>query len=772
MLLKEREAAASAAGRVAPSAGCSTMDQELHLLILEDTTTDAELAVRQLRSAGMNCAWRRVETEEAFREALRETPPDIIISDYTLPGFGGSAALALAVKEAPGTPFIFVSGTIGEERAIEVLKHGAVDYVLKTNLARLAPAVRRALEEAASRRARRKAEERVARLTRVLQMLSGINTAVVRIRDRTQLLEEVCRIACDVGNYAFAFVALIDPRSRLAYPVAWAGAGVEARDQARFSLEDAAGTEESVTGCALRTGQSVVCENVLNQTAGIAYRERTFAAGVSCLASVALLVDDTPVGAFTVGVAESDVVDEEELRMLQEVAANISFALQYLQKENTVRLLSYFDPVTGLAKRTLFCERLARLLARYAGTDPQVVIVAFDIERLALINDSLGRHTGDLVVQCVADGLKRQFGNTENLAHLDGGAFAAMITGQKSYEDAVRVLHNHITAICGRPLGVAGHEIPVTVKAGLAHFPENGADAESLLQNAEAALHQARGSGNRYLRYRRTMSSEVLERLALEQRLRAALEANQFVLHYQPTVELVSGAIVGAEALLRWRDPARGLVAPDGFLSVLESTGLIIEVGEWVLQQATADLRRWQQLGNGPMRVAVNVSPVQLRLQDFAARFLAIAQLRAQGFGGLDVEITEGVLLEDPVFLAGALQTLRDEGVRVAIDDFGMGYSSLSRLSQLPVDTLKIDRSFITPLVGDPTAQAVVSTIVSLARAFKLGTVAEGVETVEQLKLLQSLGCEQSQGYLHSRPVPAEQFEALLSTDQNNQAVC
>ncbi len=171
------------------------------------------------------------------------------------------------------------------------------------------------------------------------------------------------------------------------------------------------------------------------------------------------------------------------------------------------------------------------------------------------------------------------------------------------------------------------------------------------------------------------------------------------------------------------------------------------------------------------MRVAVNVSPVQLRQQDFAARFLAIAQLRAQGVGGLDIEITEGVLLEDPDFLAGTLQTLRNAGVRVAIDDFGTGYSSLSRLSQLPVDTLKIDRSFITRLVGDPTAQAVVSTIVSLARAFELGTVAEGVETVEQVKLLQSLGCEQSQGYLHSRPVPAEQFEVLLTTDQDNQTV-
>jgi diguanylate cyclase (GGDEF)-like protein len=732
-------------------------------LILEDNVCDAELAVRQLRRAGIACAWQRVETETAFRDALRESPPDVILSDYSLPGFDGASALAWVVREAPDTPFIYVSGTIGEERAIDALKHGAVDYVLKTNLTRLAPAVRRALEEAASRRARRRAEERVGRLTRVLRMLSGVNAAVVRIRDRTQLLQEACRIAHEVGDYAFAFVALIDPRTRCASAVAWAGAGAEARDQARFPVEAADTTDVSVTGRALRTGQSVVCESVLDATSGHACDERRFAADVNCLASVSLLIDDTPVGALTVGAAARDAVDDEELRMLEEMAANISFALQYLHQENAARLLAYFDPLTGLAKRTLFCERLARVLGRHAGTPSPVVIVAFNIERLGLINDSLGRHTGDRVVRCVADGLKRQFGDAENVAHLEGGAFAVMIQGQKSYEDAVRLLQDHLTAVCGRPLEVAGRALTVNLKAGLAHFPEDGMDAESLLQNAEAALHQLRTSGDRYLLYRREMSAEVLERLALEQRVCAALEADQFVLHYQPQIELTSGAIVGAEALLRWRDPVRGLMAPEVFLSVLESTGRIIEVGEWVLRQAAADLRHWQALSHRPLRVAVNLSPVQLRQPDFAARFLAIAPSPVHGAGGLDVEITEGALLEDPTFLARTLQTLRDAGVSVAIDDFGTGYSSLSRLSQLPVDTLKIDRSFTSRLVGDVTAQAVVSTIVSLARAFALSTIAEGVETLEQAKLLESLGCEQSQGYLHSRPVPAEQFEALLS---------
>ena len=220
---------------------------------------------------------------------------------------------------------------------------------------------------------------------------------------------------------------------------------------------------------------------------------------------------------------------------------------------------------------------------------------------------------------------------------------------------------------------------------------------------------------------------------------------------------------MGAEALLRWRDPQHGLAQPEVFLSVLESTGLIVEVGAWVLRQAAADLRRWRQLGFASMRIAVNVSPVQLREGDFAERFFKAAEWQPGVQSGLDIEITEGALMDDAVALTRTLQSLRDAGAKIAIDDFGTGYSSLSRLSELPVDTLKIDRSFTNRLVGDQTAQAVVSTIVTLARAFKLSTVAEGVETVEQLGVLETLGCEQSQGYLHSRPVPVERFEELLA---------
>ena len=740
------------------------MEQALRLLILEDVAAEAELAVKALETAGLDCTWQRVDSETEFRAGLRELRPDVILSDFSMPRFDGMSALALAAAEATDTPFIFVSGTIGEECAIEALKHGAVDYVLKNNLARLAPAVQRALAEAAAHRAQRQAEERIARLTRVLQMLSGINTAVVRVRNRTQLLEEACRIAHTVGSYVCAFVVLIDPPSRVARAAAWTGAGSDRQEELSFKVDDGGWGEpgESITDRALRTGETAVCDDITQVAGPWRYADMLAALGIRCVASIPLLIDDTPVGAFTVGGGEPGTFSEEEVRMLQEVGANLSFALQYLHKEDAVRFLSYFDPLTGLAKRSLFCERLARSLGRHAGESQEAVVVAFDVERLGAINDSLGRHVGDRVVQSVADALRRNFGGSEWLAHLEGGSFAAMVLDCASYEEAVRLIHDRVTAAFGKPLTLAGHEVTVTVRAGLARYPENGADAEALLQNAEAALHKARNTGERFLRYRRELSSEVADRLALERRLRAALDCDQFRLHYQPKISIATGELVGAEGLLRWDDPERGIVGPAAFLAVLESTGLIVDVGEWVICQAARDLARWGKLGLRPIRLAVNVSPLQLRDPEFLTRFFAAAGRNLAGERGIDIEITEGALLDDAMFLGRTLQVMRDEGVRVAIDDFGTGYSSLSRLADLPVDTLKIDRSFISRLAGDRTVQAVVGTIVTLARAFELSTVAEGVEREEELALLKTLECEQSQGYLHSPPLPVEVFEKLL----------
>ena len=744
-----------------------SMDQTAptRLLILEDEVTDAELAVHRLERSGIRCLWKRVETRADFSLALHEFRPDIILSDYTLPGFDGLGALEIAQREVPETPFVFLSGTMGEELAIEALKRGAMDYVLKTNPARLPPAVRRALEQAEERRARRAAEERVQRLTRVLQLLSGVNAVVARTRERMDLLQEVCRLAIEVGGYNTAVVAMIEPGTRTARPVAWSGVANEAMDRLQFTIAERPEHDTSAIGAVLRSGEVFVYSPTSHACPATDTPAGPMQSSSRATVVLPLLVDGTPVGAFELTSGHSALLGDEELRMLREIAANVSFALQYLHKEDAVRFLSYFDPMTGLAKRSLLCERLAQLLARQVTPLPAPAVAVFDIKGLSAVNDSFGRHVGDALLQLVADRLRRRAERPELIGHLGGGTFAIVLNQYSADPDALHHLKDYFAQLFERPFTVEGRQIPVSVQSGLARYPEDGQEANVLVQNAEAALRHARESGEQYLRYRTGLSSELAQRLALEHRLRRALDAGQFVLYYQPKVNIVTGTIDGLEALLRWRDPERGLISPAQFLSVLESTGLVVPAGDWVLQQAIADGRRWRALGLREVRIAVNVSPIQLRERGFMERLLELLG-DASGSGcGIDLEVTESTLMEESGLLVQRLRELRTLGVRIALDDFGTGYSSLGRLARLPVDTLKIDRSFTSRLPDDASAATLVSTIIGLARAFDLATVAEGVETAAQLDWLKEAGCHLVQGYLVGPPRPREDIETMLASE-------
>jgi diguanylate cyclase (GGDEF)-like protein len=737
----------------------------VRLLFVEDVDSDAELAVRRLRKDGVECTYKRIETESAFVEALRENGYDIILSDFSLPQFDGMSALALARRESPDVPFVFVSGTIGEERAIEALRCGAVDYVLKSNLKRLAPAVTRALREAEQKREREAQQSRIARLTRILEMLSGINTAVVRIRERLELLHEACRIAVTTGHYATALVSFIEPGTRTARPRTWAGKGGEVMSSLVFSIASTAEEDTSVTGRVLRTGETFLCNDITRADRTVSRFPTLRNAAFKSIVALPLTVDGTTVGAMTLTAQDSDAIAGEELALLAEVAANLSYALQYFEKEDAVQFLSYFDPLTGLAKRVLFCERLASRLTVRQAEEAQPAVAMVDIEHLSIINDSYGRHAGDHLLRMIADRLRSRF-NNESLAYFGAGCFAMLLENAASQDQSLRELQQHILAIFERPFRIEAHDVPVTVKSGLACRGSGSLDAEALVQNAEAGLRQAKAGGEQYQHHRLDLSSKLAARLALEHRLRGALESERYLLYYQPKINIATGRLDGVEALLRWDDPERGIVLPGEFLPILESTGMIVSVGEWALQQAAADCRRWQATGLRPLHVAVNCSPLQLRRAGFAEQVLDIVSGWTGGGWGLDLEITESLLIDPASSEVMKLRALRNAGVRVAIDDFGTGYSSLSRLSDLPVDTLKIDRSFIDGLPGDRACARLVPTVISLARAFDLVTVAEGVETRAQLNFLERAGCMQSQGFLHAQPMPAAALEALLALEQ------
>jgi len=859
--------------------------QEMRVLFVEDATPEAELAVRELKAGGIPCAYRIVDSEEPFRAALREFRPHLILSDFTLPTFDGLTALEIAVKVSPETPFIFLSGTIGEERAIEVLRRGAVDYVLKGNSARLVPAVKRALREVAERRQRRLAErrireseerlrdiidttqdwiwelnpegryvfssksvmgilglapdallgshyadyvhpddlqaysdhisrlnsgqrtmsgvvarwrhsdgeyrwlegnllalvsgagraagfrgthrdiserkqhlERIASLTRTLQMQSGINAAVVRIRDRDELLREACRLSLQVGGY-HAMIALTSFDGKRAIPWHWTGEALADLIPAGFEL-GAAEPDLSLVARALRTGEIVVCSDLRNSEPPVFQQRDAVPAGIQSVLILPLIVDGARIGVLVLASSEPDLARDEEVMLLQDVVANLSFALQYRQKEDAAEFLSWFDPLTGLAKRALVCQRIDRMLRNRLELHGAPAVVAFDVMHLSNVNDTFGRHVGDLLLQHVSDRLKQHIEDDKCIGHLGGGTFVLVLPqSQTSVENVTALLEN---TVFKETFTIEGRAVRVSFKSGIARCPDDGEDGNTLVQKAEAALKLAKDSGEKYLHYQMQMHSDVADRLALEHRLRIALDEHQFTLHYQPQVNIATGRIDSVEALLRWNDPVNGLTLPGGFLQVLESSGLIVPVGDWVLRQAAMDCLRWQRSGVGPVRIAVNVSALQIRRRAFVETVLAnAASCAAEGYG-LDLEITETSLLQDLEGTNRKLREVRSAGIRVAIDDFGTGYSSLGLLSKLPVDLLKIDRSFISGLPTDRASVTLVSSIIGLASAFNLTAVAEGVEKKPQLEILRQLRCDQSQGYLHSRPVPAKELDNVL----------
>lgn len=600
------------------------------------------------------------------------------------------------------------------------------------------------------------------RMSRVLRMQSAVSSAVLRIRDRDELLQEICRVATQLAGYDRAVVSLVEAGGRRARPRFRAGMGTDFPEPEFLDIGDETEPDTSLTSRALRTGEITVCSDLTRSEPPVAMRERLVELGFNAVLALPLIVDGRSVGALTLASRDPAFVGDDEIILLKDMSATVAFAIRSQERADAFQSMASYDPVTGLAKRPLFCERVDSMLARMApGMRPAVA--AFDVHLLSGINDTFGRRFGDLLLQNVADRLKHHAESDEHIGCLGGGVFALVEPELFTSEENINALLEQ--TVFGEPFMIEGREIRLSCRSGVARFPIDGQDSSTLLQNAEAALKRAKDTGEPYLHYKLEMHSEVVERLELEHRLRRAVDAQEFELHYQPQVNIATGRIEAVEALLRWNDPERGLVPPAKFLSVLESSGLIVAAGNWALERAVRDCRAWREKGLGPLRIGVNVSPLQLRRRAFVGHVLEqVGGLPNDEPGyGVDLEITESMLLQDIKSTSAKLRELRAAGVRVALDDFGTGYSSLGLLSSLPVDALKIDRSFIRGLPSDRGSVTLVRSIITLASAFGLTVVAEGVETLAQLELLREMKCEYSQGYLHHRPMTARELEQVLA---------
>ena len=434
-------------------------------------------------------------------------------------------------------------------------------------------------------------------------------------------------------------------------------------------------------------------------------------------------------------------------------------------KETQSRLdfLAHHDALTGLPNRLLFGDRLNHVIAHAERDNSTIALLFIDLDRFKNINDSLGHQIGDQLLVEAAQRLRGLVRRSDTLARLGGDEFVVLMEGQAT-SGAATGLADKMVAAFRQPFVVNGVDLHIGCSVGITLYPDDGLDAVTLLKNADTAMYRAKEAGrDGHVRYSAELSEAARSKVALENALRAAVRDGGFELHYQPIMDIRRGRMIAGEALVRWPKGPAGAHTPDAFIPLAEETRLIVPLGEWILREALASMRGWHAAGLGLDYVSVNISAVQLAQPDFPDRLIAL--LRESGVPGhqLQIELTENVLMRDIELCAWVLRHLREHGIRVAIDDFGTGYSSLSYLKQLPIDILKIDRSFVRDIPGDANDCAIAAAVIGLARTLGLDAIAEGIETQEQQDHLAQIGCDKVQGYLHARPAPAAAFSAFVS---------
>lgn len=434
--------------------------------------------------------------------------------------------------------------------------------------------------------------------------------------------------------------------------------------------------------------------------------------------------------------------------------------------EERINYLAHYDALTELPNQTLFLAYLSRELSLAEHRRQKLSFIFIALDRFKKFNDTLGHEMGDCLLRSFAERLFESVRGRARVARFGGDEFALLLTDVRDAEE-VTLTTKRVQEMLKTPFHLDGHELYVTVSIGISLYPEDGQDIQFLLKNAGAALHRARQQGgNNYQFYTPDMNEKALQRLSLESKLQRALERDEFRVYYQSQVKTDTGRIVGMEALVRWQHPELGLISPSEFIPLAEDTGLIVPIGEWVLRTACEQASKWRRRGVAAFNICVNLSPRQFEQPDLLE--VIAGMLRETGLEAdcLELELTESLLMKKPESAISTLLGLRKIGVKTAIDDFGLGYSSLNYLKHLPIDVLKIDKSFVREMTTDPKDAAIVMTIISLAHSLEMEVIAEGVETEEQLRFLRLLRCDKVQGYLLNRPSPADEFEHLLFEEQ------
>lgn len=705
-------------------------------------------------------------TGTAFRTREPAVSNDVLADDRIKPwqanarrnGIGSAAALPLFNGDRVEGVFAFNSperGTFTPE-FVELLQ-------------RLQANVSFALDnfDRAEERARTEAQKE--RLTRMFAALSATNEAIVRAKSRTELFELVCQAASTGGKFTSTTIALASADTDQLATVATAGPSAETTRHVRLSIDADRPEGRGMSGTAFRTRQPCISNDYVNDSRVSAFHAVLQGDGARSGAAFPLITHDKAVGVMIYMSTELETFTPEFVELLQRLADNVAFAMENFDRadekneaDERIEYLASHDSLTDLPNRETFNGLLREAIDEAQRHDRRFALLFIDLDRFKVINDSLGHEAGDLLLLEVATRLRSALRASDVVARLGGDEFVVILDQCGEIDDVQRIATGLLTALA-EPMELAGHECHTTASIGIAMYPANGADAQTLTKNADMAMYLAKEDGkNGYRFFSKEVKTQSIERLSLESALRRALEREQFSLNYQPKVDMESGQITGVEALLRWNHPDLGNVSPAQFIPLAEETGLIVPIGRWVLNEACAQAIAWQRRGLLPLSMAVNLSPRQFAdehlLQDVDEA------LAASGMSPvlLQLEVTESMMMRNVGRALKVLDAIQSRGIRLAIDDFGTGYSSMSLMKHFPIDTIKIDRSFVRDLPQDSEDQAIAQAIISMGKALGMTVVAEGVENAEQEAFLRTHGCDEMQGFLISKPLPAKQMAELL----------
>jgi len=652
---------------------------------------------------------------------LADHAVDIILADLGLPDTQGLEAVRRTHAAAPHVPLVVLSGQDDESTALQALKEGAQDYLIKGQIEprELLRALRYAVE-------RKSIEETLYTEKEFAQVtLDCIGDAV---------------ICTDVaGNITFL--------NRVAEKMTgWLRKEATGKPMDKvFRIVDAATRQ--------------ITPNLIARTIG---EDGTWHLPQDCI----LIRRDG---------GETSV--EDSAAPIRDLEGQMTGSVLVLRDVSVARALAEkvihsaeHDFLTGLPNRLLLNDRIGQAIALAHRHKNMVAVLFLDLDGFKHINDSLGHPAGDKLLQSVAGRLSDCVRAPDTVSRQGGDEFVVLLQEVKQAEDIAIAARRMLRAV-EEAHSIDDHELHVTASIGVSLYPDDGLDAETLIKNADTAMYQAKEeTGQSCKFFRPEMNVRAVERQSIEEDLRRALELKEFTLNYQPKVNLSTGAVIGAEALIRWTSPTRGQVPPLEFIPIAEDSGLILPIGAWVLREACTQARAWVDAGLPATTMAVNVSAAQFRSENFLDFLFATLNETGLDPKYLEVEVTESVLMRHAELAASILQTLRDRGVRVSVDDFGTGYSSLSYLRRFPLDALKIDQSFVREISTSPYETAIVRAIISMGRSLNLRIIAEGIETAGDLAFLKDRGCDEGQGYYFSRPVPAEEFAKLLSLNAGGDA--